>query len=135
MMKITRTADIPDDSTDPESGTSVTILSTEAYLFLKKVTTIILPALASLYFGLAAIWDLPAAEQVVGTIALITTFLGVTLSLSSSRYNHSTLAHQGNIVVNEDEGGVSGYVLELNGDPELLRDHESVTFKVKRPGE
>jgi hypothetical protein len=131
-MKITRTADIPSNDGSGDAGTEVTILSNDAYNFLKKVTLVILPALASLYFGLAAIWDLPAAEQVVGTIALVTTFLGVTLQISSSRYNHSTFASQGDIVVKEDEGGVSGYVLALNGDPELLKDQEKVTFTVKR---
>jgi len=132
-MKITRTADIPSLDGSDDAGTEVTVLSNDAYNFLKKVTLVILPALASLYFGLAAIWDLPAAEQVVGTIALITTFLGVTLQLSSKLYSKSTFAQQGSIVVKEDEGGVSGYVLELNGDPEQLRDQESVTFKVRRP--
>jgi hypothetical protein len=131
-MKLTRTADIPGIEGSDDAGTEVTILSNDAYLFLKKVTLVILPALASLYFGLAAIWDLPASEQVVGTIALITTFLGVTLQISSKLYSKSTFAHQGDIVVKEDEGGVSGYVLALNGDPELLKDQESVTFKVKR---
>lgn len=48
---------------------------------------IILPALASLYFALSAIWKLPYSEEIVGTISVITAFLGTILKLSSDTYN------------------------------------------------
>ena len=38
------------------------------------------------YFGLAGIWDLPYAENVVGTITVIDTFLGCLLGISSMEY-------------------------------------------------
>ncbi len=48
---------------------------------------IILPAFASLYFALSAIWKLPYSEEIVGTISVITAFLGTILKLSSDTYN------------------------------------------------
>ena len=62
-------------------------LSNKCYNILKYICQIALPACGSLYFALAQIWALPYAEQVVGTIAAITTFLGVLLGISTYRYN------------------------------------------------
>lgn len=65
------------------------IFSNNVYNILKWVAQILLPALGSLYFGLAAIWGLPSGEQVVGTIVVIDTFLGVCLGVSTAQYNKS----------------------------------------------
>lgn len=64
-----------------------TILSDKAYDILKWVAVILLPALGSLYFGLAGIWGFPYGEQIVGTITVIDTFLGVILGISTVQYN------------------------------------------------
>ena len=61
-------------------------MDNKLYDALKYLCQIALPALGSLYFGLAQIWNLPYAEQVVGTIACITTFIGVLIGVSSYRY-------------------------------------------------
>jgi TRAP-type uncharacterized transport system fused permease subunit len=54
---------------------------------LKNLTQLVLPALGTLYFTIAGIWNLPYAEQIVGTITAIVTFLGVLLKISSMNYN------------------------------------------------
>ena len=61
-------------------------LSNEWYDQLKWIAQILLPALGTLYFALAQIWMLPYAEQIVGTIAAIDTFLGVLLGISTLNY-------------------------------------------------
>lgn len=65
------------------------ILSDNVYDSLKALVQIILPATATLYFALAGIWGLPYGEQVVGTIAAITTFLGVCLGISKHNYDNN----------------------------------------------
>lgn len=62
-------------------------MSNKLYDFLKKVAQLYLPALGTLYFALAGIWNLPYGEQIVGTITAIDTFLGVILGISSYNYN------------------------------------------------
>lgn len=62
-------------------------MSNKTYDILKWVVMVVLPALGTLYSGLAALWGFPYGEQVVGTITLINTFLGSTLMISTSRYN------------------------------------------------
>ena len=64
-------------------------LSNKTYDMLKWIAQYLLPALATLYFGLAGIWGLPYGEQVVGTITAIDTFLGVILGISTAQYNKS----------------------------------------------
>lgn len=64
-----------------------TILSDKVYNILKWVALVLLPALGALYFGLAGIWGFPYGEQIVGTITVIDTFLGVILGISSVQYN------------------------------------------------
>lgn len=56
------------------------------YDTLKWIAQILLPAIGTLYFALASIWGLPAAEQIVGTITAVDAFLGVILGISSSNY-------------------------------------------------
>ena len=63
------------------------ILSNKMYDWLKWIAMYLLPALGTLYFALAGIWNLPYGEQVVGTITAVDTFLGVILGISTSRYN------------------------------------------------
>lgn len=61
-------------------------IDNKIYDILKYVCQIALPAIGTLYFALAQIWNFPYAEQIVGTIAAITTFLGVLLGISSYTY-------------------------------------------------
>lgn len=62
-------------------------MTNKVYDILKFLAQVILPAIGTLYFALAGIWGFPYAEQVVGTIAAIDTFLGVCLGISTSKYN------------------------------------------------
>ena len=62
-------------------------LSNKAYDVLKFIAQILLPALGTLYFALARIWDFPLAEEVVGTITAVDAFLGAILGISSMQYN------------------------------------------------
>ena len=63
------------------------MLSNRAYDILKWIAQIVLPALGALYFGLSSIWGLPYGEEVVGTIAVVDTFLGALLGISTAQYN------------------------------------------------
>lgn len=47
----------------------------------------LLPALGTLYFALAGIWEFPYGEEIVGTITALDTFLGVLLGISTAQYN------------------------------------------------
>ncbi len=65
-------------------------MSNKTYDILKWIAQILLPAIGTLYFALAGIWNLPYAEGVVGTITAIDTFLGCILGISSATYSKLT---------------------------------------------
>lgn len=62
-------------------------LPDKLYDILKWVTMIVLPALATAYVGLAAIWGWPYADEVAKTTAVICTLLGALLGISTAQYN------------------------------------------------
>lgn len=61
-------------------------LSNKVYDVLKYFAMILIPAVSALYFGLSQIWGFPYGEEIVGTLAVIDTFLGALLGISSNKY-------------------------------------------------
>ena len=62
-------------------------MNNKTYDILKWIAQILLPAIGTLYFALAGIWHFPFAEEIVGTITAIDTFLGILLGISTLNYN------------------------------------------------
>lgn len=65
-------------------------LSNKMYDLLKWIAMYFLPAVGTLYFALAGIWNLPYGEQIVGSITAVDTFLGVILGISTIQYNKTS---------------------------------------------
>lgn len=62
-------------------------MTNRTYDILKYIALIVLPAISALYFGLAQIWGWPYGEEIVGSIAVIDTFLGAILQISKDSYD------------------------------------------------
>lgn len=62
-------------------------LSNKVYDILKWVTMIVIPALATAYVGLAAVWAWPYADEIAKTAAVVCTLLGALLGISTAQYN------------------------------------------------
>lgn len=69
-----------------ETSNATFILSNKAYDILKWGTIVLLPALGTLYFGLGNLWGFPYIEEVVGSIAVLETFLGALIGVSTKNY-------------------------------------------------
>ena len=61
-------------------------MTNKTYDILKWIAQYGLPAIGTLYYALAGIWNLPKGEEVVGTITAIDAFLGVLLGISTAQY-------------------------------------------------
>jgi len=104
------------------------MISNKLYDVIKKLVQLILPAIGTLYFTLAAIWGLPAAEEVVGTLAAIATFGGVTLGLTKASYERSDSRYVGETWVNFGEDGPKR-VFNVTADT-IDPDKKVLEFKV-----
>lgn len=62
-------------------------MSNKLYDALKWIAMYLIPALGTLYFALASIWNLPFGEEVLGTLTALDTFLAVILGISTAQYN------------------------------------------------
>src|SRR5437763_757182 len=104
-----------------ESDRSAQLFTNPLYDKLKFIALVLLPALGSLYFALAAIWGFPNAEKVIGSITAIDTFLGIVLHLSNQSYYKNDNNFDGTLhVTNEDPPQV---LAEFNGNPAELSQH------------
>lgn len=62
-------------------------MNDKIYDILKWVALVVLPAIATLYTALSAVWGLPYAEEIPATITAVDLFLGALLGVSSVKYN------------------------------------------------
>lgn len=79
-------------------------MSDKVYDILKWIALILIPAIGTLYFALAGIWEFPYAEAIVGTLTAVDTFLGAILGISTSMYKKNQ--NESNDFNEEDESGV-----------------------------
>jgi len=121
------------ETNEPSTSTGF-VFGENIYNKLKFVALILLPALSTLYFMLAAALGLPYVEQVLGTIAAIDTFLGAILGLSTKAYNASDAKFAGDLVIRPGEEGKTNYTLALNNNPEEFSSKKEIIFKVDNPG-
>lgn len=113
-----------------DSSKTTFIMGDKKYDMVKQFVQLWIPAFSSAYFGLASIWGLPAADKVVGTLAILATFLGVTLRISTNQYQASGMAHDGTISVAPSEFGST---IALSVAPSDLIDKDEVKLKVVSP--
>lgn len=70
-------------------------MNNKVYDTLKWVALILIPAIGTLYFALAGIWGFPYAEEIVGTLTAVDTFLGVLLGITSAQYKKNSEGVEG----------------------------------------
>jgi hypothetical protein len=110
------------------------LLGDGTYNAVKKSATIILPALATLYFALAQLWNFPEPEKVVASITALNTFLGVLVQVSKKSYYASGHQYAGEIQVHDD-GHKKTASLVVDGDPEDILSMREATFRIQDTGE
>lgn len=105
-------------------------LSEAFYQKLKFTAMILLPALSTLYFTLATVWEWPNTTQVIGSSTAVDTFLGILLGISTKAYNSSDARFDGHVVLEPNEEGT---LVKLSVDPQDLVGKDQITLKVGAP--
>ena len=107
------------------------LLSNGAYDKLLAASLYILPALAAAYFGVAQIWGLPKAAEVVGTVVVLETLIGALIRISRQQYENSDAKYDGAIVIEPGENEHSTN-LNVSLDPEAVASKKEIVVKVDR---
>lgn len=110
------------------------LLSNAMYDRLKNLNLMVVPAVGAFYFGLSKIWGFPKGEEVVGTLALVATFVSVVLLWANARYAQSGAKYDGTIRVTETDEGFKTASLNLKNydNPADVVAQDEVTFKVEK---
>lgn len=121
--------DIP--PADPAEEDTGFTLKAKTYNQLKTIVTIVLPALVTLYIGLAALWEWANTDKIVGTVTLITALLGVLLKIVKKNYDKSDAQYYGQVnVVPSPEGDL----LTFKMNPAAIADQDKIVLKVNKVG-
>lgn len=105
-------------------------IGNETYDKLKWVAQYLLPGIGTVYYALAAVWGLPYAEQVVGTLTAIDGFLGVMLGISTSNYKKSEDYGDGKLLIDTSDPAKDIYRLVLNTSLDAIKNKSEVALKV-----
>lgn len=114
------------------ASSTTPLLSDGAYNKIKWTAQYFLPAVGTLYFALATIWGLPAAEQVLGTVTALDIFLGAILGLSKKSYEQSDAKYDGALIVDTRDDTKDVYRLEVDTLDDMPNKNE-ITLKVLPP--
>lgn len=101
----------------------------KVYDTLKWLAQIVIPALGTLYFGLASIWGLPYGEQVVGTLTVIDAFLGALLGVSTNSFHKD--GADGILHIDTSSEEVDKYSFEIS-DLDALEKKDKLMIKVNK---
>lgn len=114
-------------------------MSDKVYQVVKWIAMIVLPAFGAFYFGLAGVWNLAFADEVVGTILVLDTFLGVVLGVSTANYNKTVvdssgggIGKDGDFLVDSTDPTDVKFLLQPNVDPGELANNKTISFRVVR---
>lgn len=112
--------------------TKKSLLSNRTYNALKELSTVVLPAFGALYFALAQIWGFPKGEEVVGSLAVVSTFFGTLLKISTSSYNKSNEKYVGDLIAEPHPNDETKTILaaRLNEPVEKVQSMTEATFRV-----
>jgi hypothetical protein len=128
--------DVPEEDAPalpvPQLGTTTPFLNPRTYDFLNNMVKLGIPGVASFYFGLSQIWGLPKGEEVVGSLTLLATFIGVVLLMSKVSYKNSDAKYDGIINVTENQYGIKQATMDLANyeNPADVVNQKEVVFKV-----
>lgn len=102
-------------------------MSDAMYNRLNNTVKLILPALGTFYFTFSNVWGLPYGEQVVGSLAALTVFLGVVLTLVKKVWNQ---AADGQITVDHSDPTKDVFSLEMGVPLEDIAGKKQITLNV-----
>ena len=116
-------------------------ISDSTYDFFRNNVELVLPALGAFYSGMSLLWGWPYSEQIVGSLGLLTVFLGVLIKVNKSRSNNvqavveaekQATRYAGDLIVGTGDEALGLATLALDKDVDELAEKDEITLRVKR---
>lgn len=104
-------------------------LNDRVYDILKWVAQTGLPSVATAYFLLGQLWFWPMLTQVLGTLTIIDTVLGIWLGLSAMSYNKQ--GADGVFSVDTSDPKEAVFSMSINGDVKQLPGKRFLTLRAR----
>lgn len=101
-------------------------MNNQTYDILKRVSLIIIPALATFVNAVGIVWGVPYTTEVTASITAFGVFLGAALGISSNNYTPETHGH---LVVTKHDNIYADFAAE----PANLKDGDTIVLKVTKP--
>jgi hypothetical protein len=123
----------PNDDYQPKHAKEETpgFMSDDLYRMLRFIALIALPGVGAAYFSLSGIWGLPEPDKVVGSITVISTFLGLLVRQARVSYENDDKRFDGSVNVTNNGDDTSDVNIQL--DPKAIIDKDEVVVKVNKP--
>jgi len=105
-------------------------MSNKTYDFLKGLAMVGFPCAGSIFLILNVFWTIPSLTELLGSVVIFATILGLILKISSVAYFSKDSNFDGKMIVIPTDNGGKTFSLELHDYPEFFLDKEVITFKV-----
>lgn len=130
---------LPEEEQEPVLGDAPpkahTLFSNAWYDKLKFLAQIGLPALATFYAAVGALWGWPRVEETVGTIVAVDLLLGALLQISTKQYYNNDGRFDGTLYVkrgvNELDEPVLRSAHQVDTPAEVVENRKEILLKVE----
>lgn len=89
-----------------------------------KLAQLIIPAIATLWYAISSVWQLPYVEPILATMSAVSAFIATLLKISSYGYEGD-----GEMIIDASSPDKDIYRMVVDS-VDALKDKKTVTFKV-----
>lgn len=106
------------------------LLGNTTYDVVNDVVVLAFPAAITLYVALAAFWNWPNTEAIVGSAGAVGVFLGVILKIAQKRWQKQPVEYDGVFIANDPNPEANTFRQELDKGLVELGNQSEVRLKV-----
>lgn len=105
-------------------------ISNKTYDILKWIVGIVLPAFITFYSAIGIGLNLPYTNEVILVLGAFTTFVGVSLGISTYNYRKNDLGIDGTLIIDQENPDMPFTEIKLDEPISDVADAKNVTLKV-----
>lgn len=106
------------------------LLSNQTYDLLRRIVTILLPSMTTLYAVSEAVWDPPNPVAVLGTLGALALLGGLLMAISTKSWDNSVGKYDGTLTIvgDDPDTGLPNLRLNVLKDPMKLTNNKTLYY-------